>query len=70
MPEVDGIQAIREIRALETARRLPRTPIICVSANALSEHVMASRKAGADSHLAKPFQADALLRALSAEIAA
>ena len=70
MPEVDGIQAIREIRALETAKQLPRTPIICVSANALSEHVAASRKAGADSHLAKPFQADALLRALSAEIAA
>jgi CheY-like chemotaxis protein len=70
MPEVDGIQAIREIRALETAKRLPRTPIICVSANALSEHVAASRKAGADSHLAKPFQADALLRALSAQIAA
>jgi signal transduction histidine kinase/ActR/RegA family two-component response regulator len=70
MPEVDGIQAIREIRALEKARRLPRTPIICVSANALAEHVAASRMAGADSHLAKPFQADALLHALAAEIAA
>ena len=70
MPEVDGLQATREIRALEQSLGLPRTPIICVSANALADHVAASRRAGADSHLAKPFRADALLQALSAEIAA
>ncbi len=70
MPEMDGIQATREIRAIEAQTGRPRTPIICVSANALAEHVAASRHAGADSHLAKPFRAQALLDALVGQLAA
>jgi two-component system, sensor histidine kinase len=70
MPEMDGIEAIRQIRALERAGGRQRTPIICVSANALAEHVTASRRAGADGHLAKPFRPQALLEALSSQLAA
>ena len=68
MPEVDGLEAMRVIRALEASLGTKRTPIICVSANALPEHVEAARQAGADSHLAKPFRAQALLEALSLQM--
>jgi CheY-like chemotaxis protein/anti-sigma regulatory factor (Ser/Thr protein kinase) len=70
MPEMDGIQATREIRTIEAQTGRPRTPIICVSANAMAEHVAASRPAGADSHLAKPFRAQALLDARIGQLAA
>lgn len=70
MPEVDGLQAIRAIRKIEWETGRDRTPIICVSANALTEHVAASRLAGADRHLAKPFRPQALLDALACELAA
>jgi signal transduction histidine kinase/ActR/RegA family two-component response regulator len=68
MPEMDGLEAMRRIRALEASSGVKRTPIICVSANALPEHVEAARLAGADSHLAKPFRAQALLEALSLQM--
>ena len=70
MPEVDGLQAIQAIRAIEWETGRDRTPIICISANALTEHVAASRLAGADRHLAKPFRPQALLDALACELAA
>jgi signal transduction histidine kinase/CheY-like chemotaxis protein len=70
MPEMDGIEAIRRIREMERSTGRPHTPIICVSANALAEHVAASRLAGADSHLAKPFRPQALLEALSSQLSA
>jgi CheY-like chemotaxis protein len=68
MPEMDGLEAMGRIRALEASSGVKRTPIICVSANALPEHVEAARLAGADSHLAKPFRAQALLEALSLQM--
>src|SRR5262249_48921158 len=37
MPETDGIEATRRIRAAEAARSGPRTPIIGLSAGALEE---------------------------------
>ena len=35
MPEMDGYELARRIRATEAARGSPRTPIIAVTANAL-----------------------------------
>ena len=40
---------------------LGRTPIVMLTANALAEHVAAGQAAGADRHLAKPFNAMELL---------
>lgn len=64
MPVMDGLTAIREIRRLEREGGLVRTPILAVTANAMSEHVAASRAAGADDHLAKPVVAEVLIGAI------
>ena len=66
MPEMDGLTATAELRALEAARGLPRTPVIMLTANALDEHVSASLAAGADLHLSKPLRAAELLDAIAA----
>ncbi|HAV49872.1 MAG TPA: hypothetical protein DCX75_06760 [Brevundimonas sp.] len=61
MPVMDGLTATREIRALEAREGRPRTPVVMLTANALAEHVAAARAAGADLHLAKPFDAAELI---------
>ena len=61
MPDMDGLSATRLLRETEAALRLPRTPVVMLTANALGEHVEASLKAGADRHLAKPIRAAELL---------
>ncbi len=61
MPVMDGLTATREIRLHEAAMGLTRTPIVMLTANALSEHIAMADAAGADRHLAKPFDAAELL---------
>jgi len=61
MPVMDGLTATREIRLHEMAMGFARTPIVMLTANALAEHVAAGQAAGADRHLAKPFNAAELL---------
>ncbi len=60
MPVMDGLTAMREIRARE--RALGRAPIqiFALTANAMPDHARASQAAGADGHLTKPITADAL----------
>jgi CheY-like chemotaxis protein len=64
MPVMDGLTAIRKIRALEEQSALGRTGIAVLSANAMPEHVAAAFEAGADDHVAKPIKADDLLNAI------
>ncbi len=61
MPVMDGLTATREIRLNEAAMGLKRTPVVMLTANALAEHVASAEAAGADRHLAKPFDAAELL---------
>ena len=61
MPVMDGLTATREVRRHEASLGLARTPIVMLTANALPEHVAAGAAAGADRHLAKPFNAAELL---------
>ena len=61
MPVMDGLAATREIRLHEATMGLQRTPVIMLTTNALAEHVAAAEEAGADLHLAKPFNAAQLL---------
>jgi CheY-like chemotaxis protein len=61
MPVMDGLTAIRIIREMEAREVRPRTPIYSLTANALREHIDASKAAGADGHIAKPITADALI---------
>ena len=69
MPVMDGLTATQEIRLHEAAMGLARTPIVMLTANAMPEHVAAGRAAGADHHLAKPFNAAELLSLVAAPAA-
>lgn len=64
MPVMDGLEATRRIRALETERGGAASSIIVVSANCQKEDIAAGRASGADEYLAKPISALALLGAL------
>ena len=70
MPEMDGLEATQIIRGMSGPAA--DTPIIALSANAFAEDVARSRKAGMNSHVAKPFEpselALAVMRALSASV--
>jgi CheY-like chemotaxis protein/anti-sigma regulatory factor (Ser/Thr protein kinase) len=57
MPELDGFEATRRIRA---AQATPQPVIIALSANAMVEDRHAALDAGADAFLAKPITLDAL----------
>ena len=61
MPVMDGLTATRELRLHEAAEGRPRARIVMLTANALPEHVAAGRAAGADDHVAKPFDTSELL---------
>jgi signal transduction histidine kinase len=69
MPEMDGIAASRAIREAEAEDNRPRTPIIAVSANAMSHQVEEYLAAGMDGHVAKPIELGKLHAALEAVLA-
>jgi len=64
MPETDGYEAIRQIRAWEKAHDLARTPIIALTAAVLEDAVRQSLEAGCDSHLSKPVKRSTLFGVL------
>ena len=67
MPVMDGLSAIRAIRAHEAAQGV-HTPIVSLTADALPTQVQAALAAGADLHLAKPITAAALLATMEASL--
>jgi signal transduction histidine kinase/ActR/RegA family two-component response regulator len=64
MPVMDGVAATREIRRFEGAGHLHRTPIIAVTANAMSDQVAAYEAAGMDMVVPKPLDAAKLFEAI------
>jgi CheY-like chemotaxis protein len=64
MPVMDGLTAIREMRRIESEGKRARTPILAVTANAMTSHVSASMDAGADDHISKPILPDTLISAI------
>ena len=66
MPVMDGIAATRAIRAMERSSGRARTPIIALSANAMTHQVKEYLDAGMDMHVAKPIQLAKLQHALEA----
>jgi CheY-like chemotaxis protein len=65
MPELDGLDATRRIRAAEGELNGKRTPIIALTADAFAEDHAACRAAGMDDFLTKPLDRDRLLAALA-----
>jgi CheY-like chemotaxis protein len=65
MPELDGLEATRRIRAAESEMGLPRTRIVALTANALSEDREACLAAGMDDFLVKPLDRDRLADVLA-----
>ncbi len=59
MPELDGFEATREMRAHEAAGRA-RTPIVALTANAYAEDRRRCLDAGMDDYLPKPFNRSSL----------
>jgi len=64
MPEMDGLEATRVLRARESAGG-GRLPILAMTANVLPEARAACRDAGMDDFVPKPFVRKQLLEALS-----
>ena len=62
MPVLDGLTAIRRIRALEAQARRRRTPIYVVSSHDGVRDLLASRAAGADGHLTKPIMVSTFIQ--------
>ena len=60
MPVMDGYEATRHARERETRLRLPRVPIVALTANAFDEDAAHAMAAGMDAHLAKPYSRDQL----------
>jgi len=60
MPEMDGLQAVKEIRA-----RDPQAKIVMCSAMGQQAMVIEAIQAGAKDFVVKPFQADRVLEAVA-----
>ncbi len=60
LPEMDGLEATRRVRALEAASGGRRVPIVAVTANAMQGDREKCLAAGADEYLTKPFRVEHL----------
>jgi len=74
MPIMSGPEATAQIRALERVQKRERTPIIALTANAMTHHVQECLDSGMDAHVAKPIRPEVLFaaihQALSGEVEA
>jgi CheY-like chemotaxis protein len=61
MPRLDGLAAVRQIRAMERADAMTRTPVIAVTASVMADEIRRYMGAGMDAVVAKPVQFETLL---------
>jgi PAS domain S-box-containing protein len=70
MPQLDGIEATKQIRAREGGQPGRRTPVLALTANTLVEDRYACFEAGMDGFLIKPLDREKLAEALAGLAAA
>ncbi|MCA0372082.1 MAG: response regulator [Proteobacteria bacterium] len=70
MPIMSGPEASSEIRRLEREMGRSRTPIIALTANAMTHHVQECLKSGMDAHVSKPIRPDLLFAAIDETLTA
>ena len=63
MPEMDGLEATRQIRALPPRQR-GRLPIIAMTANVFKDDIEACFTAGMDEHVGKPLDLDRVMEVM------
>jgi len=69
MPEMDGVSAVRLIREREAASGRRRTPVLALTANAMTHQHAQYTAAGMDGLVPKPIEAQRLYDALEAVLA-
>ena len=73
MPEMDGLEACRRIRALggegSYCYEALEIPIIAITANVMDSDIEKSREAGMNAHLSKPIDPDELYTVLAVSVA-
>jgi CheY-like chemotaxis protein/HPt (histidine-containing phosphotransfer) domain-containing protein len=65
MPEMDGLEATRQIRQQQAAAATPEIPVIAVTAYAVTEYRERCIAAGMDDFLTKPIHSQSLAEAIS-----
>jgi signal transduction histidine kinase/ActR/RegA family two-component response regulator len=70
MPVMDGLSAVKAIRALEMELQRPATPVIALTANAMAHQVREYRACGIDACVAKPININELFATMDLVIAA
>ena len=66
MPEIDGKEATRQIRAIEEEHGLPHTPIVALTAHAMDGDDKGILAAGLDYYLTKPLKKGAIFERIAA----
>lgn len=69
MPIMSGPEAASMIRSIEEQNKRSRTPIIALTANAMTHHVRECLASGMDCHVAKPIRPDLLFAAIDEVLA-
>ncbi|MEN8006555.1 MAG: two-component regulator propeller domain-containing protein [Candidatus Krumholzibacteriota bacterium] len=68
MPEMDGLEAARRIRAKDSSARDPLIPIIALTAHAMDQDRQRSLAAGMDDHASKPIDSETIAGILARHI--
>ena len=63
MPEMDGIEATRHIRELDSPEHR-KMPIVAITANVFSDDIEKCKQAGMNDHVGKPFELSSVIEVL------
>jgi CheY-like chemotaxis protein len=56
MPEMDGLEATRKIREIESSKGLQTTPVVALSAHAMKGDIDKALECGMNDYMTKPFK--------------